>query len=129
MDRTIAEAHERGYVQTMLGRRRYLPGLKARVFHQRAATERVAINMPIQGAAADIIKIAMIRLDRELQRHALAARMLLQVHDELVLEVPRDELDAAIPLATASMTQAYPLRVPVVVDARVGANWRDMEEL
>ena len=129
MDRTIAEAHDRGYVQTMLGRRRYLPGLKARVFHQRAATERVAINMPIQGAAADIIKIAMIRLDQELQRHALASRMLLQVHDELVLEVPRDELDAAIPLATASMTQAYPLRVPVVVDARVGANWRDMEEL
>ncbi len=129
MDQTVAEAHERGYVQTMLGRRRYLPGLKARVFHQRAATERVAINMPIQGAAADIIKIAMIRLDRELRRHALAARMLLQVHDELVLEVPRGELDAAIPLATASMTQAYPLRVPVVVDARVGANWRDMEEL
>ncbi|MCY4113061.1 MAG: DNA polymerase I [Chloroflexi bacterium] len=129
MDRTIAEAHERGYVQTMLGRRRYLPGLKARVFHQRAATERVAINMPIQGAAADIIKIAMIQLDRELQRHALASRMLLQVHDELVLEVPRDELDDVVPLATASMTQAYPLRVPVVVDARVGANWRDMEEL
>ncbi len=129
MDRTIAEAHERGYVQTMLGRRRYLPGLKARVFHQRAATERVAINMPIQGAAADIIKIAMIQLAQELQLHALAARMLLQVHDELVLEVPRDELDAVIPLATESMTQAYPLRVPVVVDARVGANWRDMEEL
>ncbi len=129
MDRTIAEAHERGYVQTMLGRRRYLPGLKARVFHQRAATERVAINMPIQGAAADIIKIAMIQLDQELQRHALAARMLLQVHDELVLEVPRDELDAVVPLATESMIQAYPLRVPVVVDARVGANWRDMEEL
>ncbi|MCY3782740.1 MAG: DNA polymerase I [Chloroflexi bacterium] len=129
MDRTVAEAHDRGYVQTMLGRRRYLPGLKARVFHQRAATERVAINMPIQGAAADIIKIAMIQLDQELQRHALASRMLLQVHDELVLEVPRDELDAVVPLATASMTQAYPLRVPVVVDARVGANWRDMEEL
>ena len=129
MDRTIAEAHDRGYVQTMLGRRRYLPGLKARAFHQRAATERVAINMPIQGAAADIIKIAMIQLDRELRRHALAARMLLQVHDELVLEVPRDELDAVVPLATASMTQAYPLRVPVVVDARVGANWRDMEAL
>lgn len=129
MDRTIAEAHERGYVQTMLGRRRYLPGLKARVFHQRAATERVAINMPIQGAAADIIKIAMIELDQELRRHALAARMLLQVHDELVLEVPRDELDDVVPLATESMTQAYPLRVPVVVDARVGANWRDMQEL
>ncbi|MCY3912270.1 MAG: DNA polymerase I [Chloroflexi bacterium] len=129
MDRTVAEAHERGYVQTMLGRRRYLPGLKARVFHQRAATERVAINMPIQGAAADIIKIAMIQLDQELRRHALAARMLLQVHDELVLEVPRDELDDVVRLATESMTQAYPLRVPVVVDARVGANWRDMEEL
>lgn len=129
MDRTVAEAHERGYVQTMLGRRRYLPGLKSRVFHQRAATERVAINMPIQGAAADIIKIAMIELARELERRALASRMLLQVHDELVLEVPRDELGAVVPLATASMTQAYPLRVPVVVDARVGANWRDMEEL
>ncbi len=129
MDRTIAEAHERGYVQTMLGRRRYLPGLRARAFHQRAATERVAVNMPIQGAAADIIKIAMIQLDGELERHALSARMLLQVHDELVLEVPHGELDAVVPLATASMTQAYPLRVPLVVDARVGANWRDMEEL
>ena len=129
MDRTIAEAHERGYVQTMLGRRRYLPGLKARAFHQRAATERVAINMPIQGAAADIIKLAMIQLERELERHALSARMLLQVHDELVLEVPRGELDAVVPLATASMTQAYPLRVPLVVDARAGANWRDAEEL
>ena len=129
MDRTIAEAHARGYVQTMLGRRRYLPGLKARAFHQRAATERVAINMPIQGAAADIIKIAMIQLAQELERHALASRMLLQVHDELVLEVPQGELDAVVPLATASMTQAYPLRVPLVVDARVGADWRDMEEL
>ena len=129
MDRTIAEAHARGYVQTMLGRRRYLPGLKARAFHQRAATERVAINMPIQGAAADIIKIAMIQLAQELERHALASRMLLQVHDELVLEVPQDELDAVVPLATASMTQAYQLRVPLVVDARVGADWRDMEEL
>jgi DNA polymerase-1 len=128
MEHSVTEAHQRGYSQTMLGRRRYLPGLKARAFHERSASERIAINMPIQGAAADIIKMAMIRLDRELRQQELAARMLLQVHDELVLEVPRGELDMVVPLAKQSMTEAYPLRVPLVVDARVGPNWRDLEE-
>lgn len=129
MDRTVAEAHERGFAKTMLGRRRYLPGLKAHAFHERSASERIAINMPIQGAAADIIKIAMIDLDRKLLERGLSARILLQVHDELVLEVPHGELEAVLPLSKASMAETYPLRVPLVVDARVGADWRDMRKI
>lgn len=129
MDRTVAEAHERGFAKTMLGRRRYLPGLKAHAFHERSASERIAINMPIQGAAADIIKIAMIDLDRKLLERGLSARILLQVHDELVLEVPHGELEAVLTLSKASMAETYPLRVPLVVDARVGADWRDMRKI
>ncbi len=128
MDRTIHQAHERGYVEAESGRRRYLPGLKARAFHERAAAERMAINMPIQGAAADIIKIAMINLWREIRSRDLASAILLQVHDELLFEVPREELDMFVPLAKTQMRDAVPLRVPVDVDAKVGANWRDMTE-
>jgi len=127
MDRTVAEAHERGYVQTMLGRRRYLPGLKSRVFHQRAATERVAINMPIQGTAADIMKLAMIRVHDRLQRENLRARMLLQVHDELVFEVPREEMDDLKALVFDEMPAAMDLDVTLKVEAKWGVSWGDME--
>ena len=129
MDRTIAEAHERGYVQTLLGRRRYLPGLKARAFHERTASERMAINMPVQGSAADIIKIAMIELARELERRELGTRLLLQVHDELVFDVPENEMDEVVPLAKEVMGSAARLKVPLAVDAKAGANWRDMTEI
>ena len=128
MDRTIEGAHERGYVQTLLGRRRYLPELRTRAQHERAAAERMAINMPIQGTAADIIKIAMLALARELESRGLASRMLLQVHDELVIEVPRAEVDQVVVLAKQRMREAVRLRVPLVVDAKLGPNWRDMEE-
>ena len=127
-DRTIEGAHERGYVQTLLGRRRYLPALRARAQHERAAAERMAINMPIQGTAADIIKIAMVALARELESRGLASRILLQVHDELVIEVPRAEVDRVVALAKQRMREAVRLRVPLVVDAKLGPNWRDMEE-
>ena len=128
MDRTIEGAHERGYVQTLLGRRRYLPELRARAQHERAAAERMAINMPIQGTAADIIKIAMVALARKLESRGLASRILLQVHDELVIEVPRAEVDRVVALAKQRMREAVRLRVPLVVDAKLGPNWRDMEE-
>ncbi len=128
MDRTIEAAHEAGYVQTLLGRRRYLPELRARAQHERAAAERMAINMPIQGTAADIIKIAMVALARELESRGLVSRILLQVHDELVIEVPRVEVDQVVPLAKQCMRDAVRLHVPLVVDAKLGPNWRDMEE-
>ena len=93
MDSTIAQAHERGYVETLFQRRRYLPELNSRAFHERAAAERMAINMPIQGTTADIMKVAMVKLDRAIREEGFAARMLLQVHDDLLFELPAEELD------------------------------------
>jgi DNA polymerase-1 len=129
LDQTRELARERGYVETLRGRRRYFPELQStrRAFAgRRAAAQRQAINAPIQGTAADILKIAMIRLDRELTERKLAARMVLQVHDEVVLEVPKDELDEVSALTRAVMEQAYKLDVPLKVDAEVGENWFDM---
>ncbi|MBM4437313.1 MAG: DNA polymerase I [Actinobacteria bacterium] len=129
MEKTLAMARERGYVETLLGRRRYVPELHARAYGERAAAERIAINMPIQGTSADIIKVAMVNLARELRRRGLHSRMLLQVHDELVFEAPRRELDTLAPLAKDLMSSAVKLRVPVVTEAKVGTNWRDMSEI
>ncbi len=130
IDSTKRMARERGYVQTLLGRRRYFPELQstARV-HQasRNSAEREAINMPIQGSAADIIKIAMIRLHRELHARNLRARMILQVHDELVLESPDDEIASVVPLVREVMENAYPLESRLKVDVRVGPNWDEMQ--
>jgi DNA polymerase I len=130
IDQTKREAHERGYVQTLLGRRRYFPELKttSRVhFAARNAAEREAINMPIQGSAADIIKLAMIRLHRELHAKNLRARMILQVHDELVLECPDGEVPVVAPLVREIMENAYPLESRLKVDINVGANWDEMK--
>ena len=129
MDSTIAEAHERGYVETLFQRRRYLPELNSRAFHERAAAERMAINMPIQGTTADIMKVAMVKLDRAIREQGFAARMLLQVHDDLLFELPTDELDDFAEVARELMTNAVPLHVPLAVDAKAGPNWRDMEEI
>ncbi len=129
MDSTIALAHERGYVETLFQRRRYLPELNSRAFHERAAAERMAINMPIQGTTADIMKVAMVKLDRAIREQGFAARMLLQVHDDLLFELPSEELDDFAGVARKLMTNAVPLRVPLAVDAKAGANWRDMEEV
>ena len=125
---TLNEARERGYVATLLGRKRFFPELKnpSLPYNQRQAAERQAINAPIQGTAADIMKIAMIRLHRKLREGGYQARMLLQVHDELVLECPDQEVDAVVALARENMQSAYSLRVPLKVDVEVGPNWRDL---
>ncbi|MCY3748029.1 MAG: DNA polymerase, partial [Chloroflexi bacterium] len=129
MDSTIAQAHERGYVETLFQRRRYLPELNSRAFHERAAAERMAINMPIQGTTADIMKVAMVKLDRAIRDDGFAARMLLQVHDDLLFELPTEELADFAGVARELMTHAVPLQVPLAVDAKAGPNWRDMREL
>ena len=129
MDSTIADAHERGYVETLFHRRRYLPELNSRAFHERAAAERMAINMPIQGTTADIMKVAMVKLDRAIREEGFAAQMLLQVHDDLLFELPSEELDDFAGVARELMTTAVPLHVPLAVDAKAGGNWRDMEEI
>ena len=129
IDRTHEQAREQGYVETLLGRRRYFPELstKARVHHNaRQSAYRMAINAPIQGTAADILKVAMNRLWRDLQARGLRSRMILQVHDELVLEVPEDELDEVIPLVIETMEGAFDLDAPLKVDAKVGENWLEM---
>ena len=124
MGDTVLFAREHSYVQTLRGRRRYLRDILSRNYAARAAAERVAINAPIQGSAADMIKLAMLDIQRELDRRAAAARMILQVHDELVFEVPRAQLAEVSAVVTAGMRDAMPLgRVPVVVDVGVGDNW------
>jgi len=119
-------AREQGYVATLLGRRRRIPELEARNPSLRAAGERMAINMPIQGTAADIVKIAMIRLDRALREGGFGARLLLSVHDELLLETPRDEVDRLVPVLREAMEDALPLSVPLTVEAKVGDSWEGM---
>lgn len=130
IDRTKALATRQGYVETLLGRRRYFPELQpgSRAPHSvRQAAERMAINAPIQGTAADIIKIAMIRLHRALQERGLRARMILQVHDELVVEAPDGEVPTVAPLMRKIMENAFKLKAPLRADLKVGQNWEEME--
>ena len=122
-------ARDQGFVTTLLGRRRAIPELQARNAALRGAGERMAINMPIQGTAADIVKIAMIRVDERLRREGLRARLLLSVHDELLFEVPRDEVEALAVLAREVMESALPLDVPLTVDIKVGDDWEGMTPL
>ena len=119
-------AKQRGYVETLLGRRRWIPELEARNSALRGAGERMAINMPIQGTAADIMKIAMIRLHDRLKRDGSPARMLLSVHDEVLLEVPRTEVEALVPVVRETMESALTLDVPLDVDIKVGDDWESM---
>jgi DNA polymerase-1 len=123
LDTMVTTARERGFVETILGRRRYIPEINDRNFNIRAFGERLSQNSPIQGSAADLIKVAMINLHREMRSRRLKSRMLLQVHDELVFETPPDELNELRELVTHAMTTAVPLRVPLVVDLGVGDNW------
>jgi DNA polymerase-1 len=123
MERTRKEAHERGYVETVFGRRLYLDNINARNQGLRAGAERAAINAPMQGTAADIIKRAMIDIDGWIAGYADQAKMLLQVHDELVFECDAGFVDTLIPEVTARMAAAAELRVPLVIDSGVGDNW------
>jgi DNA polymerase-1 len=126
---TLHKVRTEGYVQTLLGRKRFLPNLLNLPLAQRQAAEREAINMPIQGTNADIIKLAMIALDAALDDLHLGTRMILQVHDELVFEVPDNELDLAASLVRTHMEQAYPLSVPLKVEVKVGRDWYSTEPL
>jgi DNA polymerase-1 len=121
------QARREGAVSTLLGRRRAIPELRAANPSLRGAGERMAINMPIQGTAADIVKIAMIHLADRLAAADSKARILLQVHDELLLEVPRDEVDSLIPILRETMENALPLDVPLTVDVKVGTDWESMQ--
>jgi DNA polymerase-1 len=130
LDGMRLRATEEGYVETLLGRRRYFPGLKnQRNFNIRNREEREAINAPIQGTAADIMKIAMINVPAALRKAHLSARMLLQVHDELVLECPAGEIDETAALVQQVMEDAYTLKIPLKTDARKGRNWGEMQPL
>jgi DNA polymerase-1 len=121
--RTVAEGRERGFVTTLLGRRRYLPELRSGNPNLRGFGERMATNAPIQGTAADLIKIAMVRVAQELDAHRLESRMLLQVHDELLFEAPPAELPRLQALATQVMESAMSFDVPLKVDVKIGADW------
>ncbi len=123
MERAKAEARERGFVVTLYGRRCYVPEINAKIPSRRAYAERAAINAPIQGSAADIMKRAMVRLARRLERERSPARLLLQVHDELVLEVPEAEIETAKKTVAEVMESAATLTVPLIVDTGTGRNW------
>jgi DNA polymerase-1 len=130
IDSTKQEARDKGYVSTLLGRRRYFPELQTTsVAHTgvKRAAEREAVNMPIQGSAADILKIAMVHLHRALREQGFSARMILQVHDELVLEVPHDELQRVARLVRSLMENALELDAALKVDMKTGRNWEEME--
>ena len=123
LSRTVAEGRERGFVATLLGRRRYLPELRSGNPNLRGFGERMATNAPIQGTAADLVKIAMVRMAHELRAHRLETRMLLQVHDELLFEVPAAEVERLQALATQVMEAAITLDVPLKVDVKAGDDW------
>ncbi len=127
MDSTKRQAHEKGYVQTLLGRKRHVPEVKSPNRQIREAGERMAANTPVQGTSADIIKVAMIRLHQRMQQSGLKTKLTLQVHDELILEVPQDEFEEIKPLLCEIMPNAVKLDVPVKVDVKSGRNWGEME--
>lgn len=125
MEEIVQQAKQDGYVTTLLNRRRYLPDIRSSNFNLRSFAERTAMNTPIQGTAADVIKLAMIRMQESLQEKGLASRMLLQVHDELVFEVPQDELETMQKLVPEVMEAALALDVPLKADVNYGRSWYD----
>jgi DNA polymerase-1 len=125
MDKTVAEARERGYTETLFGRRRQIPELASRNRQVRQAGERQAMNAGIQGLAADIFKVALVRLDAALEDGGLTSRIVLQVHDEIILESPDPEVETAAALTVTTMRDAFDLRVPLEVDLRIADTWAD----
>jgi DNA polymerase-1 len=128
LDRTLVEARESGKVTTLFGRVRYIPEIQNRSFTVRGNAERMATNAPIQGTAADILKMAMIALDRRLDAHASGARMLLTVHDEIVIESPESAAEDVAGIVKDTMETIFPLAVPLAVDAHWGKSWFDAKE-
>ena len=123
LDNTIAAAHESGFVTTILGRKRYIPELSSNNFSDKAYGERIAANTPIQGSAADICKLAMLEIDRRLKAESCEARMILQIHDELLFEAPANEVEQVITIVRECMEQPYELAVPLKVDIGAGKSW------
>ncbi|MBA7650832.1 DNA polymerase I [subsurface metagenome] len=126
LESTKEQTRELGYVQTLLGRKRFIPEINSPNRQVREAAERMAINMPVQGTSADIIKVAMINLYREMDERRLKSKLLLQVHDELIFEVPQEELEAMRQLVPQVMSTALTLSVPLKVDIKTGNNWGEM---
>ena len=123
------EARQKGFVQTLFGRRRYIADINSRQFNVREAAERMAINMPVQGTSSDIIKIAMINIHKALKEGGYKSQMLLQVHDELIFECPERELEVVLDLVKKHMSEAVSLKVPLLVEARIGSNWGEMKHV
>lgn len=123
IQQVVAEAKEKGYVRTLFGRKRDIPQLMARDKNTQSEGERIAINTPIQGTAADIIKLAMIDIDEELRKRNMKSRMIIQVHDELVFEVPDEEKEELVDLVKNKMTNVVKLSVPLEVDISIGKSW------
>jgi DNA polymerase-1 len=123
----LEQARRDQKVSTLFGRVRPIPDIHSKNFNLRGFAERTAVNTPLQGTAADLIKIAMIRIDAELRERKLRSRMLLQVHDELVFEVPDQEVDTIKQLVVRQMEHVHELKVPLKVDVGIGPNWRDLE--
>jgi DNA polymerase-1 len=127
IDKTLEEARRDQRVKTLFGRIRPIPDINSKNANMRGFAERTAVNTPLQGTAADLIKIAMIRIDAAIRDQKLKSRMTLQVHDELVFEVPEAEIDTMRALVREHMEKVHPLSVPLQVDIGVGKNWRDLE--
>ncbi len=129
IENTLEKARQTGFVSTLAGRKRKIEGLQSDNFSQRGFAERIAINTPIQGSSADIIKAAMIKIDKDLRAKKFRTQMLVQVHDELLFDVPEDELEKVLSLIQEDMEGAMSLRIPLVVDMKKGLNWNDMEKI
>jgi len=127
IDRTLGEARRDMKVKTLFGRVRPMPDINSKNPNQRGFAERTAVNTPLQGTAADLIKIAMIRIDQAIRERELKSRMTLQVHDELVFEVPEAEVDIMRSLVREYMEKVHELTVPLLVEIGIGPNWRDLE--
>jgi DNA polymerase I len=127
LDGCLDQVRRAGFTTTLLGRRRPIPEITSPVASLRGLAERTALNTPLQGTAADLIKLAMIAIHHEMAARRLRTRMILQVHDELLFEAPPDELEILRPLVRCAMEQVRALRVPLVVDLKAGPNWRDMK--
>jgi len=127
LESTRQQARNKGYVQTLLGRRRSIPEINSHNRQVREAAERMAINMPVQGTSADIIKVAMVNLHREMERRKLKSKMLVQVHDDLLFEVPREEMEEMHQLVRETMSTALKLSIPLKVDIKSGQNWAELE--